>query len=507
MGFPAQRPRGRLSAGIDVGTTSLKAVVADEEGHLVASERAAARLVVGSGGKFEHDALATWWEAPRLALGALAERHRLEAAAVSAVMPSIGAVGPEGRPLGPGVLYGDARARSSWPGKTDDEPREGPAAAEGLPAAEEPPAAERPMDGDEMTLLLSWAVHEHPGASGYWPALAVANASIAGEGVIDFASAFAAGRLYNGSGWEPSVYEGAGLHIGQLPRVATFGDPVGYFRPATGEGHDGKVLLGVGSVDGLCELLVTGVVEEGDVLLALGSTLVVWLCLSTWPERPPKGLWVVPHVLGGRTLVGGASNAGGMWVDWADRVLRGGPEGALPALRPAEIPLWWPWANGERVPWHDPGLRIGLAGADLSHGPGALRRAALEATGFVARHILEGAAATCGTVPRRVIASGGGSARPDWLQALADVLGQPLVPMATPAGAALGAAFLARMAAGLETSLEDARRWVRWSGEVEPHPEWSKAADERYERWVAELPGGPHARAGRATGTGLVGQH
>jgi xylulokinase len=464
MEFPGQPPLGRLCAGIDVGTTSVKAVVADEEGHVLSSERVPARLIVGSGGRFEHDALATWWEAPRRALGALAERHQLEAVAVSAVMPSIGAVGPGGRPLGPGVLYGDARARSSWP------------AQEG----------EGPTGGDEMARLLGWAAREHPGAAGYWPAQAVANASVGGEGVVDFASAYAAGRLYNGSGWEPSVYEGAGLHVGQLPRVATFGEPLGYVRPTAG-GHQGKeVLLGVGSVDGLCELLVAGVVEEGDVLLALGSTLVVWLCLSAWPERPADGIWVVPHVLGGRALAGGASNAGGMWVDWADRALR--PAAAPSAPRPREVPLWWPWANGERVPWHNPDLRIGLAGADLSHGPEALRRAALEATGFVARYILELAGAASGRAPRRVIASGGGSARPDWLQALADVLGQPLLPMATPAGAALGAAFLARMAAGLETSLEDASRWVRWSAEVQPDPEWSKAAGERYDRWVARLP-------------------
>ena len=53
-----------------------------------------------------------------------------------------------------------------------------------------------------------------------------------------------------------------------------------------------------------------------------------------------------------------------------------------------------------------------------------------------------------------------------------------------PRGAALGAAFLARMALGLEASIEDAARWARWSSPVEPAPDWAAAADERYQRWL-----------------------
>ena len=103
----------------------------------------------------------------------------------------------------------------------------------------------------------------------------------------------------------------------------------------------------------------------------------------------------------------------GLWADWVDRVVRPveyeGREPGVSSLGPGEVPLWSPWARGERVPFHDGLLRIGLTGADLSQGPGALRRAALEATGFVVRHIVELASA-CGTGPKRFVVSGGGSA-------------------------------------------------------------------------------------------------
>ncbi len=83
----------------------------------------------------------------------------------------------------------------------------------------------------------------------------------------------------------------------------------------------------------------------------------------------------------------------------------------------------------------------------------------------------------------------GDAANRPWLQAVADVLGQPVLPMAVPEGAALGAAWLARMAAGLETSISDGQRWARWSAPVEPRREWSEAAAERYQQWREGLPG------------------
>jgi xylulokinase len=139
------------------------------------------------------------------------------------------------------------------------------------------------------------------------------------------------------------------------------------------------------------------------------------------------------------------------------------------------------------VPWHDRSLRIGLASADLSQGPAALRRAAYEATGFVVRAIVE-LACLSGTEAKRFVVSGGGTRDPAWLQAIADVLGAPVLPTAVPQGAALGAAFLARMALGLETSVNDAARWARLSAPVEPMPDWAKTTGERYQRWREGLP-------------------
>ena len=80
---PSYRGNGALVAGVDVGTTAVKAVVADEDGRVVGRARVASRLAIGAGGNLEHDAQASWWEAPRSVLRQAIGAARPRAVAVS----------------------------------------------------------------------------------------------------------------------------------------------------------------------------------------------------------------------------------------------------------------------------------------------------------------------------------------------------------------------------------------------------------------------------------------
>jgi xylulokinase len=68
---------------------------------------------------------------------------------------------------------------------------------------------------------------------------------------------------------------------------------------------------------------------------------------------------------------------------------------------------------------------------------------------------------------------------------VADATGLPVDTVAVPEGAALGAAFLGRMAAGLEPTLDGSRRWARHGRRVLPDLRWQEAADARYQRFKA----------------------
>jgi xylulokinase len=113
-------------------------------------------------------------------------------------------------------------------------------------------------------------------------------------------------------------------------------------------------------------------------------------------------------------------------------------------------------------------------------------RAAHEASGFVIRRIIERA----GVDTRRIVATGGGSRSVPWMQAVADATGLPVDTVAVSEGAALGAAFLARMAAGLETAFDVADTWSAVGRRIEPDPMWAQAASLRFEEFEALGPPG-----------------
>ena len=78
----------------------------------------------------------------------------------------------------------------------------------------------------------------------------------------------------------------------------------------------------------LCDQIVSGATQAGDVLVIFGATLIVWAVVDDWVEAP--GLWTLPHTVAGKVLVGGPSNAGALFVDWARALLHG-----RRAVRPA----------------------------------------------------------------------------------------------------------------------------------------------------------------------------
>jgi xylulokinase len=203
-----------------------------------------------------------------------------------------------------------------------------------------------------------------------------------------------------------------------------------------------------------------------------------------WIQVP--GLISYPHTTPDRFLIGGPSNAGALFVDWARTLLRGAPlpgparEQLEPRIGvPDRVPVWLPYLRGERTPFNDHTLRSNLYGLDIASGAEALERAAFEASGFVIRRIIEGA----GVTPERIIASGGGSRVTAWMAAVADATELPVDAVAVPDGAARGAAYLARMAAGLESSLNDSSRWASIGRRIEPDPTWVAATGSRYRRF------------------------
>jgi xylulokinase len=451
-----------VTVGVDVGTTSVKALAVDDEGVVVARSRVAHSVMAPEPDILRHDAKRAWRLGPRRAFEEVTAQlddgsHRLAGVAVASMVPSLTAVNRQGVPQLPGLLYGDREGRVTSAAAADTVLMPG-----SMP------------DGEGF---LGWAAAAVPDAKGYWPCQAVATYALSGLPAIDTGVTASLGALHGRGGWNADILTSLGVREDQMPMVVPMGQAAG-----TLPGSD-AVITG-GTIDALCDQIVAGASHPGDVLVIFGATLIVWVVCDEWLVIP--GLISYPHTTTDRFLVGGPSNAGALFVDWARRLLRGTPqpgpdrERLDPRLgQPGRVPVWLPYVRGERTPFEDHTLRSNLYGLDIGSNAEALERAAYEASGFVIRRMLE----RSGVKANRIVASGGGSRVTAWMAAVADATNLPVDAVAVPEGAALGAAYVARMAAGLETSLEDSARWSAVGRRIEPDPVWVRAADARYEKF------------------------
>jgi xylulokinase len=452
-----------VTVGVDVGTTSVKALAVDEDGTVIARSRVAHSVVAPEPDILRHDAKRAWRAGPRKAFEQVTEQlgahgdHRLAGVAVASMVPSLTAVSRQGVPVLPGLLYGDREGRPQAAADADAV----------LPLGAMPDA-----EG-----FLRWASANAPTARGYWPCQAVATYALSGLPAIDTGVTAALGSLHAQGRWNTDLLGTLGVAESQMPTVVPMGQAAG-----TLPGSD-AVITG-GTIDALCDQIVAGATEPGDVLVIFGATLIVWAVCDEWLVAP--GLISYPHTTPERFLIGGPSNAGALFVDWARRLLRGAPrpgperERLSPRLgEPGRVPVWLPYVRGERTPFEDHTLRSNLYGLDIGSGAEALERAAYEASGFVIRRMLD----RSGVKATRIVASGGGSRVTAWMAAVADATNLPVDAVAVPEGAALGAAYFARLAAGLETSLQDSARWSAVGRRIEPDPAWVRATEQRYFRF------------------------
>ena len=274
--------------------------------------------------------------------------------------------------------------------------------------------------------------------------------------------------MSDGQGWAPELLEEVGMTAEQLPVISPGAAPIGELD---------RVLVSAGTIDALGEQLVAPCGDVGDVLVMCGTTLLPWILTDQWIEV--DGLWTFPSARAGIMAVGGASNAGGLFVDRVRALVGDAPSEELLALGPDDLPVWLPYVRGERTPLHDTDRRAKLLDVHVGHTPAHVLMAAYEAAGFVVRHHID----LSGLRADRIVAVGGGTQSAAWMQALADTTGLAVDVAAEPYSAALGAAYHSRVTAGLEADTSEARRWGRVARRVGPRAGHAAAAESRYRRF------------------------
>ena len=430
--------------GLDLGTSSAKAVVVDGGGTVLAQASAGYRVTSAVAGYAESEP-AHWWSAvtacAREAVRAAGARP--SAIGLSGQMHGLVLASAEGEALRPALLWADSRATGCLRAYR----RLGPGALARLA---------NPLAPGMTGPLLMWVAEHEPGtyADARW-ALQPKDwlrARLTGEVHAEPSDASAT-LLYDvmGDRWDLEVVGALGLEASLLaPLLPSAGALAGQLTGQAGSelGLPAGIPVAAGAGDTAAAALGSGI-GPGDVQLTVGTGAQVIRPLTAPVSRAEAGVNLYRSATPDGWYQMGATISAGLSLNWVREVMNASWEELYASAgRPGRGgPIFVPHLSGERTPYTDPALRGSWTALSLADDRTSLLRSALEGTAFSIRDALD--ALLAGQRPPRLRLAGGGTLAAGWRQLLADVLGSPLYAVDVPAASGRGAALLGAHAAGL----------------------------------------------------------
>ncbi|TDD69300.1 carbohydrate kinase [Jiangella aurantiaca] len=507
------RPADVIWVGIDLGTQSVRVLLADDTGRVLAlgSARLTSHRNSAGGRRHEQDPH-QWWdavgEASRQAFAALAPEQRRIAVGAVAVCSTSGTVllgDDRGTPLTPALMYDDARAVDELARLHERlDAAYGAAAPETAgPGAAGSSNVSAGGSGRGTAVQLSWALpkidwlfrhHTTTGLSGrhvVHSADVIAAALVGHRVDTDSSHALKSGYDVVAGRWDQRLLAAAGVDPGTLPAVVPPGTTLGAVTPAAAQ-HTGIAAgtpVVAGMTDGCAAQIAAGALTPGSWNSVLGTTLVLKGVSLTLIDDPAGAVYSHRHPDGG-WLPGGASNvgAGAVAGEFADDDLEALAAEAGRRYEPAGAVIYPLTARGERFPFVRPDAARFELGTTSSR---AERYAAVvQGVAYVERLCFERLAALGAPVDGDIRITGGGTRSDYWNQLRADVLGRPLVIPRTPEpafGMAILASAAGHSADATVTVTQRAAAMVTRRGVVEPRFDAHERLSTGYDRLVAEL--------------------
>ncbi len=424
---------GELFAGVDIGTSGVRAVAIDSTGAVRGQAAQPMPPPQREGVAISQDP-EMWWDTVckvLSGLGTSSSTGTIRALAVDGTSGTLLLADSEGNPVTPGLMYNDARGVEQAARIKQVAPPQ--SACHGASSA-----LARLLFLQAGAPRACYALHQAD-----WIVGRLCNR----YGISDENNALKTGYDVVARRW-PEWFEALHVQLDLLPEVVEPGAPVGKIDRLVARscGLPEDVTLVTGTTDGVAAFLATGAAEIGDAVTSLGTTLVVRI-LSERPLFAPQ-FGIYSHRLGELWLPGGASNSGGA------ALLAFFDTAAMKSMTPKLTPdqpiglRYYPLPSpGERFPINDPNLQPVVEPwpvDDVKFFQGLL-----EGIADVERQAYRQMEALGAPYPRSVRTVGGGAANPAWTRIRTRVLG---VPMAKPVSgdAAYGTALLARKGAGHE---------------------------------------------------------
>lgn len=465
--------------GIDIGTTSTKAVAFTEKGEVLAVAGCSYSAITDPDGRHELD--------PDLLLDAVisvlkevgaktagAGQTGLAGISFSCAMHSLIAVDARGEPLTRAMTWADLRSKPYAAALKGSEAGRRIYRQTGTPI--------HPMS--PLSKLL-WLKEKEPALF----ARAAKFISIKeyiwwrffGKYQVDHSIASATGLfdIYVAD-WYPASLELAGIGAERLsaPVPCTHIESVCKYGQALG--LPGNLPFIIGGSDGCLANLGSGAVLPGETALTIGTSGAIRMTAGA-PRYDP-GERIFNYILTDKFYVsGGATNNGGGVLQWyldhfpgKGSVVAGDINGlvSLSSTAPAgaEGLLFLPYLQGERAPIWNADAKAVFFGIRPVHGQSHFIRAVLEGISYSLCQVGAVLEETIGPV-QHIVASGGFTRSAFWLQMIADIFSKKVYTTSAADASAIGAAMLGFYALGIIPDLKGCAALIKVRDEYQPDAE------------------------------------
>ncbi|MEM9632150.1 MAG: xylulokinase [Pseudomonadota bacterium] len=468
--------------GLDIGTSSVKAILLSEDQSLVASATADLTVERPHPGWSEQDP-DSWWAACETVLDALKDKAPKELAAVKGIglsghMHGATLLDDAGKPLRPCILWNDGRSGKQCAELSAVEPKfmtlGGNLVMPGFTAPK-----------------LQWVRENEPEIFARTAMVLLpkdyVRFKLTGDYVGDMSDS--AGTLWMDVAkreWCDDLLDATGLTRKQMPRLVEGSESSGSLRAdlCARWGIDTPPVIAGGGGDNAASACGVGAIDPGSAFVSLGTSGVLFVTNDRFSPNVEGAVHAFCHAVPDTWHQMGVILSATDCLNWLSGILKRAPGELTEALGTVTGPSsvsFLPYLGGERTPHNDVDIRAGFAGISHQSDDAALTHAVLDGVAFALKDCLD-ALSVAGTRVDRLLAVGGGSRSRTWLEIIASLLNVPVdVPVDGDFGASLGAARLGQAAAEQTTNGIFTRPELKMS--IDPVPALTERYAEAFGRW------------------------
>lgn len=472
--------------GLDISTTSAKAIIIDVSGQVIASH-SASQPISQPKPLWSEQNPADWWDGMVSAIRGALEDASLKGDAIAAIgltgqMHGLVMLSAAGDVLRPAILWNDQRTQAQCDAITEIIGFERLIQLTG----------NRALTGFTAPKIL-WVRDNEPEIYAQCAHILLPKDYIryqlTGELAMDVSDASGTGLLNVASrGWSQDVVGALGIPSAWLPPVfegtAVTGAVSDSVAALTGLQAGTPVVAGGG--DQAAGAVGMGAVESHIIGLTLGTSGVVFAPLNQYSYEPQGRLHAFCHTVPNMWHFMGVMLSAAGSLQWYRDTLGGQHSYDVLLDEAAAVPagcdglFFLPYLTGERTPHPDPNARGAFIGLTSRHTRAHMTRAVLEGVAFGLKDsftLIEQAG-----IPQQleIRISGGGTQSRLWRQIIADVLEQPLVNVNTIEGGAFGASILAAVGQGAFVDVPSACQSLVTTSNTVPAGENARSYREHY---------------------------